>query len=135
MDIEAQKQERRDNILSSLNAAIEVLNLVGGISDIVPAKALFGTVSVVLTMIKVSSPLICVNRLQVEVCVGFHDQPDGLRRTWTGLRRCLHRPRQRTEGEEVERSQQFCIGSNWPADDVSYAGSAHFEHLTDEVSA
>jgi len=63
MDIEAQKQERRDNILSSLNAAIEVLNLVGGISDIVPAKALFGTVSVVLTMIKVSSPLICVNRL------------------------------------------------------------------------
>jgi len=54
MDIDAQQQKLRDNTLSSLNAAIEVLNLAGGISDIVPAKALFGTVSVILTMIRVS---------------------------------------------------------------------------------
>jgi len=63
MDIEAQQQKHRDNVLSSLNAAIEALNLVGGISDIIPAKALFGTVSVILAMIRVSSPLVCVNRL------------------------------------------------------------------------
>ena len=58
MDIEAQQQERRDNILSSLNAAIEALNVAGGISDIIPVKVVFGTVSVVLTMIRVSFPLV-----------------------------------------------------------------------------
>jgi len=58
MDRRAQRQRRRDNFLSSLNVAIEALNLAGGISDVVPAKAVFGTASVILTMIRVSFPLV-----------------------------------------------------------------------------
>jgi len=57
MDIEAQQRKRRDNIISSLNLAIDASNLAGGIVDIVPAKAVFGPVSVLLTMIRVSFPL------------------------------------------------------------------------------
>jgi len=60
MDIETQQQKRRDNLLSSLNAAIDAMNLAGGISDIVPAKAVFGTVSVILTMIRVRFLLVCI---------------------------------------------------------------------------
>jgi len=63
MDIETQQQKRRDNLLSSLNAAIDAMNLAGGISDIVPAKAVFGTVSVILTMIRVRFLLVCIGRL------------------------------------------------------------------------
>ena len=94
MDIEAQRQNRRDNTLSSLNAAIEALDIAGGISDFIPAKAVFGTVSVILTMIRVSFLLVhMVDRLRAELTrLGFHDQPGGLRRTWAGLRRRLHCP-------------------------------------------
>ena len=53
MDPVAHEQKRRDVILSSLNAAIETLNLAKEISSITPAKAVFGSVSVILTTIKV----------------------------------------------------------------------------------
>jgi len=62
MDTEVQQQKRRDNILSSMNVAIEALNLVGGISDIIPTKAVFGTASAILTMIRVSLPQVYLNR-------------------------------------------------------------------------
>ena len=39
----------------ALNAAIEAMNLAKELSSITPAKAVFGSVSVVLTMIRVSS--------------------------------------------------------------------------------
>ena len=132
MDIEAQQQKRRDNILSSLNATIEALNLVGGLSDIIPAKAVFGTVSVILTMIRVSLPLVYVDRLRTETRPGFDDQPGGLRRTWVGLRRHLYHPRQRVEGEKIGRPQQPCVGGNRAAEDVSYIG-AHCECHTDDA--
>ena len=53
MAADAQQQKRRDIALSSLNAAIETLNLAKEISSITPAKAVFGSVSVILTTIKV----------------------------------------------------------------------------------
>ena len=55
MDPDAQQQGRRDVVLSSLNVAIEALNLAKEISSITPAKVVFGSVSVILTMIKVGS--------------------------------------------------------------------------------
>jgi len=60
MDIEAQQQKRQDNTISSLNLAIDALNLAGGVVDIMPAKAVFGTVSVLLVMIRVGFPLIYI---------------------------------------------------------------------------
>ena len=53
MDAMSQQQKGRDGVLSMLNVAIETLNLAGEISSITQAKAAFGTVSALLTMIRV----------------------------------------------------------------------------------
>jgi len=73
MDIEVKQRKRRDNIISSLNLAIDALNLAGGIVDIVPAKAVFGPVSVLLTMIRVGFPPAYVGRLRAKTHLGFED--------------------------------------------------------------
>jgi len=52
MDPTARQQECQDNAISSLNMAIDALNLAKEISSITPAKAVFGSASVVLTMVK-----------------------------------------------------------------------------------
>ena len=61
MDPDSQRQKRRDGALSSLNVAIEAMNLAKEVSSVTPAKAVFGTVSILLTMIRVrfSPPMIC----------------------------------------------------------------------------
>ena len=61
MDTQSQRQEWRDSALSSLNVAIEFLDLAKEISSITPAKAVFGSVSVLLAMIRVrfSSAMRC----------------------------------------------------------------------------
>ena len=48
-----QRPKNRDGTLSSLNGAIEAMNLAKEISVITPAKAVFGSVSFLLTMIRV----------------------------------------------------------------------------------
>ena len=58
MDPKSQRPKGRGGILSSLNVAIEAMNLAKEISSITPAKAVFGSVSVFLTMIRVR-PLLC----------------------------------------------------------------------------
>ena len=55
MDPNARRQKRRENALSMLNVAIEASNLAKEISSITPAKAVFSSVSVILTMIRVGS--------------------------------------------------------------------------------
>ena len=56
MTTTSQRPERREGDISPLNAAIEAMNLAKEISSITPAKAVFGSVSVVLTMVRVRSP-------------------------------------------------------------------------------
>jgi hypothetical protein len=51
--MDTKSQRRRDGALSLLNAAIEAMNLAKEVSSATPAKAVFGSVSVVLTMIRV----------------------------------------------------------------------------------
>ena len=53
MDTSSRQQKRQDNTLSLLNAAIEAMNLAKELSSVTPAKAVFGTVGVLLTMIRV----------------------------------------------------------------------------------
>ena len=65
MDTKSQRPKDRDGALSSLNAAIEALNLAKEISSIAPAKAVLGSVSVVLTMIRVRFPLFCNDMFHV----------------------------------------------------------------------
>ena len=61
METNPRRKRRRDNSLSSLNVAIETLNLAKDISCITPAKAVFGTVSSLLTMIRVRFLLPCTD--------------------------------------------------------------------------
>jgi len=63
----SQRTNRRDIALSSLNAAVEALNIAKEAVSITPAKAVFGTVSVILKMIRVSFLLACVERLQDDI--------------------------------------------------------------------
>jgi len=61
MSTTPQRQKRQEVTLSSLNAAIEAMTILKEATSITPAPAVFGTVSVLLTMIRVrfpSSPLI-----------------------------------------------------------------------------
>jgi hypothetical protein len=63
MEAESQRPKGREGTISALNAAIEALNLAKELSSITPAKAVFGSVSVILAMIRVSFLLVFVDRL------------------------------------------------------------------------
>ena len=62
MDAKSQRPKGRDGVLSALNVAIEGLNLAKEISSVTPAKAVFGSVGVLLVIIRVSSLPLHVGR-------------------------------------------------------------------------
>ena len=66
--MDANTQRRRDGTLSLLNAAIEAMNLAKEVSSATPAKAVFGSVSVILVMIKVCFPLVCLYQPRANMC-------------------------------------------------------------------
>jgi len=53
MNTKSRRPKEQGRILSSLNVAIEATNLAKEFSSITPAKAVFGSVCVLLTMIRV----------------------------------------------------------------------------------
>lgn len=58
MPTSSKRTKSRDSTLSALDTAIEDLTLVNEVSTIAPAKAAFGSVGIVLTMIKVRFPTV-----------------------------------------------------------------------------
>ena len=50
-----EKGKDRDPVLSVLNATIDALNIAEKIATIAPAQAVFGSVSILLTVVKVCS--------------------------------------------------------------------------------
>jgi hypothetical protein len=58
MESESQRPKGREGAISALNEAIEALNPTK-VSSLPPAKAVFGSVSVLLTLIRVCPPLSC----------------------------------------------------------------------------
>jgi hypothetical protein len=65
--MDTKPQRRQDFTLSSLNVAIEAMNLAKEIASITPAKAVFGSVSVVLAMIKVTFLPVSLGRPQADI--------------------------------------------------------------------
>jgi len=55
MDSKSEQSNRRNIVLSSLNVIIECLDVAEKVSSITPAKAVFSTVRIILTMIRVSA--------------------------------------------------------------------------------
>ena len=75
MEPKSQRSKRRDDVLCSLDAVIESLKIVESLSIVAPAKAVFSTVGVVLTMIRVSFLLFCEGLLQAnEMYAGLDGQ-------------------------------------------------------------
>ena len=56
----SQRPKERDGILSTLNMVIDGLDFAKEVADITPEKAAFGSVAVLLTMIRVSPLLFSV---------------------------------------------------------------------------
>jgi len=78
MQTESQRPKGRDGAISSLNVAIEGLNLAKELSGVTPAKAVFGSASILLTMIKVCFLLFCDEVIQTHALPGHHGQQTGL---------------------------------------------------------
>ena len=70
----SKRQKRQDNALSLLNAAIEAMNLAKEASSATPAKAIFGSVGILLTMIMVRFILFSNDTFQVHVLSGLDGQ-------------------------------------------------------------
>ena len=83
-----QPQRRRDNTLSSLNAAIEAMNIAKEAFSMTPAKAAFSSASAVLTMIKVSFFRFAFVGRELTY-TGFYGEQNRLRRARASLRRCV----------------------------------------------
>ena len=74
MEADSQRTKGRDSVLSALNIAIEALNLAKDISTIAPAQAVFGSVSILLTMIRVRFHPFSDDTLQVYMQSGLDGQ-------------------------------------------------------------
>jgi len=70
MEARSQRPKDREGVISLLNVTIEAMNLAKEISSITPAKAAFGSVSALLTMVKVSLLLFCDDLLQIHTYLG-----------------------------------------------------------------
>ena len=80
------QQKGRDRAVSTLNALIQILNIAKDACAIPPAQVAFGSVSVLLTMIRVRFPLFCNHQLPIHVYSGYHGQQTGLCRHRVNLR-------------------------------------------------
>ena len=69
METNSRRPRGQDGTISSLNLAIEAMNLAKELSSITPAKAVFGSVGVLLTIIRVRS-----SSLWTECSVFTHNQ-------------------------------------------------------------
>jgi len=87
MEAKPQRPKEQDETLSSLNVAIEAMNLAKEVSSITPAKAVFGSVSILLTMVRVRFLVSCDQKYHIHVWLGFDGQQTGLRRAQPSLRR------------------------------------------------
>lgn len=67
-----QPQKGRVGALLILDATIEALNLAKEVSSVTPAKAIFGSVSVLLGMIKVCRFLPCDEELPIHFEIGLY---------------------------------------------------------------
>ena len=66
-----QQPEDRQSTISALNAAIAALDLAGKSSTITPAKAIFGSVSILLATIRVCFLLSSNDLLQIDTHIGL----------------------------------------------------------------
>ena len=111
MDPNPQRPKHQDNPPPSLNVTSEVTNLAEEISSPTPAKAVFGSVGVILTAIKVrlSSPPVVYSQFTCNQD-SVANKPDcvDLGMTCVNVRKALHR---RMDGKELDDLSQSMYGA------------------------
>ena len=70
----SKESKTRDSFLSSLDVAINALDLAKEISSATPAKAVFGSVSALLSMIRVRDLFFYGDEAHTHVFPGLHGQ-------------------------------------------------------------
>jgi hypothetical protein len=71
MEAKSQQPKRREGTTSALNRAAAAVNLAEKNSTIPPAKAVFRSIGVLLTLIRVCFLLCCNNRFKVHMYLGL----------------------------------------------------------------
>ena len=117
--------KEHDGLLSALNVAIETLNLAKEISSITPAKAVFGSASVLLAMIRVRSLAFRRDEPLIHVYPGLCGQPSGFRRPGAVLRRGVRSSRRRVERQTIGRNRSVGAQGDRETDDVSRTCNTH----------
>ena len=82
----SQTQKGRDNVPSTLDADIEVINHAKGTCDIRPAQVAFDSASALLVTIRVRFHLFRGYEVRTHVHPGLHSRKTGLLRAWEVLR-------------------------------------------------
>ena len=65
MEAGSQRPNKREDVISALNAAIDTINLAEKASRIAPAKAVFGVVTILLALIRVCFLLLSHDQFHV----------------------------------------------------------------------
>jgi len=91
MDAISPRPKRQDGVVTSLNIAIEAMNLAKEASSVTPAKAVFGVVGVLLTMIKVRL-IFYTGKLLVHIYSGLCGQQNRIRRARVSMLRGVQGP-------------------------------------------
>jgi len=92
MEAKSHQPEAPEGPIDPLIAAIsETTSLANKVSCIPPAKIVFGSVTALLTLIRVCLPPLCYDPLQVHTQPGLTGQRTGLCWAWAILRRYLPR--------------------------------------------
>ena len=108
MEAESQRPKRREDAISALNEAIEALNPVK-ISSFPPARAVFGSATILLTLIRVRPLLSCYDLLHVHTQLGLGGESTGSCWTWAVLRRRLPSAQPRDDWKETGRSRSVRV--------------------------
>jgi hypothetical protein len=116
-----QPQKGRDVVLPTLDVFIQALNIAKDACGILPAQIALGSVSTLLTMIRVRPPpLFCEQGLLTHVHLGHHGQLPRLRRPREELRQCMSSAPPEVEGETIGRTHPGRSRCDWRSDYVSY---------------
>ena len=78
MKTQSRQPKRRDGVLSSLNTAIDAMNIAKDVMEIAPAKAAFGIVGVIPNMIRVGFHWVHIVRLLEVTYTGLDSKRRGL---------------------------------------------------------
>ena len=81
----SQQPKGRDGALSALDVVIKTLDLAKESCGILPAQAVFGSASAILTMIRVGLIRFYTMSPPVYICLGLHGKRTGLCRPWNIL--------------------------------------------------